>query len=129
MPEFVFTTNCRYPILAPLFSPTDLDLGIYVNAVATRESRECAVGSAAIYLWLCASPQDENFQGKSVRPLFSTNWSLTIVSDSWRKKKKEIQRKLQKNIHFLKYFLFQRHLLVFTAMKMLGNIPMILAGK
>ncbi len=26
--------------------------GSFVNAVATRESRECAVDSAAIYLWL-----------------------------------------------------------------------------
>ena len=47
--------------------------GSFVNAVATRESRECAVDSATIYLWLCVSPQDENFQGKSVRPLFLIN--------------------------------------------------------
>jgi hypothetical protein len=76
-----------------LFSPTGFGAGSFVNAVATRKSRECAVGSATNYLWFCVSPQDENFQGKPVRPLFSINSLLVILSDYWRKKKKEIQRK------------------------------------
>ena len=70
--------------------------GNLVNAVATRESRECAVDSATIYLWLCVSPQDENFQGKPVRPLFSINsplndfiWFLKKEKEGNSKKKIE----------------------------------------
>ena len=58
------------------------------KCLATRESRECTVNSAAIYLWLCVSPQDENFQGKPVKPLFSINWSLND-SIGFLKKEKE----------------------------------------
>jgi hypothetical protein len=81
LPGFEFTTNRCYPIRAPLFSPTGFGAESFVNVVATRKSRECAVNSATNYLWFCVSPQDENFQGKPVRPLFSINSLLNILSD------------------------------------------------
>ena len=61
--------------------------GNLLNAVATRESRECAVDWATIYLWLCVSPQDENFQGKPVRPLFLTNSPLNDFIGLLKKEK------------------------------------------
>jgi hypothetical protein len=81
LPGFEFTTDRCYPIRAPLFSPTGFGAESFVNVVATRKSRECAVNSATNYLWFCVSPQDENFQGKPVRPLFSINSLLNILSD------------------------------------------------
>ncbi len=64
-----------------LFNLTGFGAGSFVNAVATIKSRECAVGTATNYLWFCVSPQDENFQGKPVRPLVSINSLLNILSD------------------------------------------------
>lgn len=38
-----------------------------------KKIKRMCCGSATNYLWFCVSPQDENFQGKSARPLFSIN--------------------------------------------------------
>ena len=78
-----------------MFSPTNFGAGSFVNAVATRESRECAVDSATNYLRLCVSPQDENFQGKPVRPLFAIN---SFVNDFIRFLNKEKEGNTKKKI-------------------------------
>ena len=70
-----------------MFSSTGFGTGSFVNAVATRESRECAVDTATNYLRLCVSPQDKNLQGKPVKPLFTINLFLYKVIGLLKKEK------------------------------------------
>ena len=73
--------------------------GSFVNAVATRKSRECAVDTATNYLWLCVSPQDENFQGKPVRPLFSINLPLNdFIVFSKKEKEGNTKKKIEEYV-------------------------------
>ena len=71
------------------------------------------MSSVAIYLWLCVSPQDENFQDKPVKPLFSTNSSLNDFIGFLKKEKEGNTKKITEEDTFFKINSFTRSFAVF----------------